>query len=274
MPSRLIRSEMLESERLQTLPVEARWMFVCIALSADDLGLFEASPYIIGRRAGIDPKQVPALLQLCADADLIRLYEVAEKRYLFIPRFRQRLQIKRSRFPRPPDALMVDDEDASSKFNNLGSNPRLDNGEHRKKTVIQPPEPEPEPEPEEERDKETLEPSVLVGTAYRPAPSPNAEILDSYHKHRPILPRVEVLNVGRKRHIAARWKEVCVDGKLDRAQGLEWFDWYFSHAAKSQFLTGKLPGKSGRMWQADFDFLMTPSKFARVVEGSYHKDTV
>lgn len=125
--------------------------------------------------------------------------------------------------------------------------------------------------PEEE--KEITEPSVLVaGTAYRPPPSPNAEIAELYRKHLPMLPGVEVLNEGRKRAIAARWREVCGDGKLDRDAGLEWFDWYFGHAAKSKFLTGQMAGKSGRVWQADFDFLMTSSKFAKVIEGSYHRE--
>lgn len=121
---------------------------------------------------------------------------------------------------------------------------------------------------------EEREPTVLVaGTAYRPPPSPNAEIVELYRKHLPQLPGVEVLNDTRKRAIACRWREVCSDGKLDREAGLEWFAWYFSHAAKSKFLTGQIPGKSGRVWQADFDFLMNASKFPRVVEGSYHKDT-
>lgn len=117
------------------------------------------------------------------------------------------------------------------------------------------------------------EPTVLVaGTSYRPPPTPNAELVELYHRHLPTLPRVEVLNDSRKRAVAARWREVCADGKLDKAKGLEWFAWYFAHAGKSRFLTGQTPGRSGRTWMADFDFLMTPSKFAKVVEGSYHKD--
>jgi hypothetical protein len=133
------------------------------------------------------------------------------------------------------------------------------------------------------------EPTVLVDTAspsppadllgdavsgpYKPPPSPNAEIVDLYRRALPQLPGVEVLNDSRKRAIAARWREVCSDGRLDKAQGLEWFAWYFGHVAKSRFLTGQTPGRSGRTWVADFDFLMTASKFAKVVEGSYHKDS-
>lgn len=129
------------------------------------------------------------------------------------------------------------------------------------------------PSQSQSEEKEITEPSVLVpGTSYRAPPSPNSEIVELYRKHLPQLPGVEVLNDSRKRAIAARWREVCTSDKLGRTAALEWFDWYFAHVAKSKFLTGQIPGKSGRIWQADFDFLMNASKFPRVVEGSYHKD--
>ncbi len=87
-----------------------------------------------------------------------------------------------------------------------------------------------------------------------------------------MLPRVEVVNDGRKRALSTRWREVVTDpdirGSPDvRAAALDWFGWYFAHAAKSRFLTGK-----AKDWRADFDFLITPSKFAKVVEGAYHKE--
>jgi len=35
----------------------------------------------------------------------------------------------------------------------------------------------------------------------------------------------------------------------------------------SKFLTGKV-----KDWKADIDFIFTPTKFARIVEGAYHKE--
>ena len=149
MPSRLIRDEMLESESVLSLPVEARWFYVTILLSADDLGLFEATSFKLARRADIRRESGEALLLMLADADLVRLYEVNGKRFGFIPRFRQRLQIKRLRYPQPPIGLFQDDEDALNKINNLTSNPTV--GQRMANsypTAAQPSEPEPEPEPE------------------------------------------------------------------------------------------------------------------------------
>lgn len=119
-----------------------------------------------------------------------------------------------------------------------------------------------------------IEPTVLVVTAspQRLPACPNQEIVDLFHKHLPALPRVEVLNDSRKRTIAARWREVCADPEIRKAEdsksaALDWFAWYFDYASQSKFLTGR-----AKSWRADFDFLMTPTKFAKVLEGHYHKD--
>lgn len=156
MPNRLIRDEMLESEAILSLPIEARWFYVTILLSADDVGLFEATSFKLARRADTRRESGDKLLQMLSDADLIRLYEVDGKRYGFIPKFRQRLQIKRSKFPKPPMALIADDQDASSKFNELDTKTTvvqpLSTVANRKVTAAQPPEPEPEPEVEQERE--------------------------------------------------------------------------------------------------------------------------
>lgn len=146
MPNRLIRDEMLESEAILSLPVEARWFYVTILLSADDIGLFEATSFRLARRADVRREAGDKLLEMLADADLIRLYEVEGKRYGFIPKFRQRLQIKRSKHPVPPLGLLNGDEDAINKIKDLGSKTTVENRGSPLATVAQPPEPEPEPE--------------------------------------------------------------------------------------------------------------------------------
>lgn len=154
MPCRLIRDEMLDSERVLALPVEARWLYVTILLSADDLGLFEATSFKLARRADIKREVGEKLLSMLADSDLVRLYDVGDKRYGFIPRFRQRIQIKRLKHPAPPDALMQDDQDAINKIKHLAFKTtvgqQLNNG---LPSVAQPSEPEPEPE-HKPKDKE------------------------------------------------------------------------------------------------------------------------
>ena len=150
MPARMIRDGLLDSEAVLSLPVEGRWLYVTILLSGDDVGLFEATPFRLARIADVRREHADRLLAMLVDADLVRLYEVAGKRYGFIPKFRQRLQIKRAKCPLPPLALLAGDEDALNKIKDLGSNPPLHNSDSRKNTAAQPPEPEPEPEKKKE----------------------------------------------------------------------------------------------------------------------------
>lgn len=148
MPCRLIRDEMLDSERMLSLPVEARWLYVTILLSADDLGLFEATSFKLARRADIRREAGEKLLAMLADSDLVRLYDVDGKRYGFIPRFRQRIQIKRLKHPAPTEALMQDDQDALNKIKHLACKTTVGQQvANSLPSVAQPSEPEPEPEP-------------------------------------------------------------------------------------------------------------------------------
>lgn len=98
-------------------------------------------------------------------------------------------------------------------------------------------------------------------------PAPIQEIVEMYNNILPELPQTIVVNESRKRAISARWREVVTADKLDRQGGLDFFKWYFEMVKDSKFLTGKT-----KDWKADMDFLFNPSKFPRIIEGTYHKD--
>jgi hypothetical protein len=121
MPTRLIREGLLDSERVCSLPLEARWLFVTVCLMADDIGIFDAAPFALMRKAELQRDLGPNLLSTLADADLIRLYEAGAKRYGFIPRYGQRLRLRQLRHPLPPAALYADDPEAVRKINDLAS---------------------------------------------------------------------------------------------------------------------------------------------------------
>lgn len=152
MPNRLIRDGLLESEAVLSLTIEARWLYIAICLTADDMGLFEATEFRLARRADLKKEHIGRLLSMLSDVDLIRLYSDGKRTFGIIPKFRQRLQIKRIKYPIPPEQLYIDDEDAIEKFNKLihlasktTVTKQLDNCDV---AVIQQSEPELEPEPE------------------------------------------------------------------------------------------------------------------------------
>jgi hypothetical protein len=133
----------------------------------------------------------------------------------------------------------------------------------------------PETEAETEAETEQRAPAVLgerdASAPYRAPPCPHGEIVKAYAEALPSLPQVTVLNDARKRTLQARWREVCASESWAAEQGLEWFVWYFGHVAHSPFLMGRAPPTPGRQaFRADFDWLMAPTNFAKVVEGRYH----
>lgn len=105
-----------------------------------------------------------------------------------------------------------------------------------------------------------LVPGAKPGT---PA-TPHQEIIALYHEILPVCPPVREWNDTRKKYLQARWRE-----KPER-QSLEWWRKFFSYVAKSDFLTGKMPGRNnGPPFIADLEWLIKPSNFAKVIEGRY-----
>ena len=92
---------------------------------------------------------------------------------------------------------------------------------------------------------------------------PYQEILNLYHELLPMGRRVVKLTETRKKHIRARWK--------NELKTLEHWRNYFSHAAASAWLTGKIPGRDNRPFEVDIDFLINPQNLVKIAEGKYHR---
>ena len=106
MPDRIVRDELLTSERYWSVPESAQLLFHHLISVVDDYGNGPAGHFAIRSKcyAGrhIDNAVIEKLVTLLADVDLIRLYRVADVGYLHIPRFRQRLRITKHKFPASP----------------------------------------------------------------------------------------------------------------------------------------------------------------------------
>lgn len=93
---------------------------------------------------------------------------------------------------------------------------------------------------------------------------PHQAIVDLYHEILPELPAVVLLTDDRKAKLKARWRDSAVHRDLDF-----WRD-YFQSVKASAFLIGKVPGRNGaKPFQANFDWLICPRNFVKVVEGNY-----
>lgn len=106
-------------------------------------------------------------------------------------------------------------------------------------------------------------------------PCPYQAIVALYHKHLPHNPRVKVLSEARKGNMRARWTGEIVDrlkemGKEASAdERLAYLENCLKQAGASEFLTGKKAFADGRPFWASLEFLMTQSKFIKLIEGAY-----
>lgn len=297
MAQRLIRDGLLGSERVQGLPAEGRWLFVAMMLMADDLGLLELNSFKVCREANLNDKVVEKLLGMMVDVDLIRVYEKQGKRWAYIPKFGQRLQIKRAKCPLPPMELLQGDEDTIKKIKHLTGDPTVTHGDSRKSTVShRNPPPEPEPEPEEEPKVEvgeggvgeTMRPALTLApapAARRPPAKPSVPacpydaIIDLYHEVLPELPRV-LMREGSKgwpkraKAIRTVW-EWTLTSKLSTGErratnpqeAVAWFRKFFERASENDFIMGRTPrSREHAGWKADLDYLLSERGMKQVVE--------
>lgn len=128
MPDRIVRDELLESEKWLSLKDNAdRLAFVALLLRADSLGNFSAEPFRLMRMwrdFGINSVALVAkTLSELADHDLVRLYKAEEKPLLHVPRFNQRTRYLKRVFP--PSPWTSDEQKQQLKNNSPDSHPPI-----------------------------------------------------------------------------------------------------------------------------------------------------
>lgn len=116
--------------------------------------------------------------------------------------------------------------------------------------------------------EEPPEPVAHDGKA-GPPPCPFTALVELYHEILPELPRVKSLSKQRQSLARGRWREAWLGEKRsnrprDQTALLEYFRRYFSLVRDCDFLMGRV-----KDWQADFEWLLRPSNFAKVIEDRY-----
>lgn len=89
---------------------------------------------------------------------------------------------------------------------------------------------------------------------------PHKKIVELYHEILPTLRKVKLYGSTRSSIVRARW--------LDMPSLKEWEE-YFRLVSRCPHLIGKGQEWNGRVWRADFDWLIKQSNFTKVVEGKY-----
>lgn len=114
----------------------------------------------------------------------------------------------------------------------------------------------------------SIEPSPLVDgdesiKVSKAKCSPQA-IVDLFNKTIPEFPQVVMLTKERIERIKARWNDSVVH------QDMEFWAEYFALVRSSSFLMGEVPASGGTAFRCNFDWLIAPRNFVKVVEGNYN----
>lgn len=89
---------------------------------------------------------------------------------------------------------------------------------------------------------------------------PYAEIKNLYHSICVSFPKIKTIDGNRKKAVGARWRTY---------RNLDAFKEMFEIAENSSFLKGE----NDRNWSADFDWMMKPTNFSKIMEHKYDNRT-
>lgn len=275
---RTIKPEFFTSEDIVALSPMARLLYIALWCEADRDGRMVWKPKTFKMRyLPADDCDVEALCKELTDAGLVRLYGDG---LAHVPSFSKHQHLNpreaASRLPEPDasptrrsrvSTRQARDSDAQGGREGKGKeglvNPSgftcppalLPDADLGLDEVQDPP-----PEPQDAK-------------GYAVPDCPVAEVVERYHQRCPTLNRVEIVNEFRRGLVRSRWREVCAEERFDRTQALEWWDDFFAFVSRSPFLTGRTAGKPGSPpFKADFEWLVRPQNFVRVVENRYHRE--
>ncbi len=126
------------------------------------------------------------------------------------------------------------------------------------------------PETETEGETKTEEPKGSLSSQPAAERTPSQKLLDLFHEKCIYMPKVSVFNDVRKKKLKARFAEVMKSEKWTADQTVEWFGDFYQLANRSKFLTGRAPpGRDGRTFKADWDWIHNPTNFVKIIEGKY-----
>lgn len=256
MPNRLLKEGICTSDAINSLSSDSEVLFYRLLVVADDYGRMDARLPIIKSQCfplkdSITVAKIEKLIQELNANNLISLYKVGGKPFLFIRKWDQR-QRSHAKYPDPENA---DDSDLSADCGQVPADGGLGLGLGL--------------------GKGTGKGMGIADDARNVCPY--QQIVDLYHECMPNNPRVAKLDASRKANIKARWDECArgigkMFGYKTVEEGLSCWRDIFEICAASKFLTGQSPATNGhKPFIADIDFIFSASKFTRIIENKYHE---
>jgi uncharacterized protein YdaU (DUF1376 family) len=108
---------------------------------------------------------------------------------------------------------------------------------------------------------------------------PQEQLLALYHELLHTCTRIEKWTPARQQAMRARWRDEAKPNREKHRgyrtveEGLAYWRKFFAWCAESTFLTGNAPGRDGKPpFVASLPWLIKAENFAKVIEGTYHRE--
>ncbi|MBP1165088.1 hypothetical protein JOE44_001972 [Chryseobacterium sp. PvR013] len=266
MPQRILR-DWTDSEPVDNLSFQAEVLLTRLIMKADDFGSYHANPKLLNAFCfplkNIRETDITRWLQELASSGLIVLYDAENKPFLNILNFNQRLRSMKRCFPQIPENVIIENCQQVAGKSLASCQPEEEvevevetEGEGEKKGApTQNFESIENLFPEEKKDE--LSEQVNTGSEEKEKSSAKKEkeIIDCFHENCSGLPKVQILTKLRKKSINARISDY----------GIEKVKEVIKLAGESKFLAGN----NRNEWTADFDWILKPTNFVKILEGNY-----
>lgn len=246
---RTIKPGFWKSEDLSSVSETAHLLAAALLNYSDDAGYFNANPALI--RAECFPLRetsvpIPVALRELSGIGYVELGQCAGKNYGRVVKFSEHQVVNKPQ-PSVIKDLEIEWELSGSTTVALPEHYRSTTGGNGK-----------EGNGKEGNGKEKEE-GLIAPVADATPQCPHEEIVELYNTRCQALPRVRELTERRRKAIRTRWRENAT------RQTVDWWAYFFDQVASSPFLCGS----NDRNWSADFDWLLKPENFVKVIEGRY-----
>ena len=256
---RSIKPSFFNNEELAECDPLARLLFIGLWTIADSEGKLEDRPKRI--KASIlpyDNVNIESLLNQLQTKLFIHRYVNNSERYIIIPKFIKH----QTPHWKEPKSIIPDCDTTSSILAQDCSNVGSSMTEDCSNLLICIQDPgsstrdlkEEEKREEYERGEEEEHPQKKV----KEDATPYIEILDLYHDILPELPKVNRLTELHKGHLKKHW--------VKEQKSLEWWTEFFQRVKASDHLCCRIDGHT---WSADFEWLIKPANFTKILNGRY-----
>lgn len=263
---RMFSKTVIDSDTFLDMPLSAQALYFHLAMRADDDG-FVNNPKKIQRMTGASDDDCKLLI-------LKQFIITFENGVIVIKHWRVHNYIRRDTYKETPyidekDRLSIDKtgvyslQSGDRYVNEPSTIPLQSRNNHVNELPTSPLQSCNEPLTQDRIGKDRIGKDSIGNTTpqaetEKSSACPFAKIKELYHSICVSYPKIRSIDGKRKTSVAARWRTY---------KSLDIFEELFTLAESSLFLKGE----NNRNWSADFDWMMCPTNFSKILEHKYDK---